>query len=230
MAKLEEELRVFGQHSAVMKCEASDASMARDRAEAKLAKLSEELKGLWAEHIELQEDHSILKEDLGQLEEKHSSTLEQLSEFQASLDRAMRRKIVVEERYKHFQDEHRKAVLELKDVKAKVNDYLHQLSFTSRVRDAAWADGLHLGFKTFRTWLKDPSWKMDLDQLKVEDVPCTSDTMRRLTSLSRAEMLDATGIVVFDCHPPAKDSEVVKDAEATPTTQDPLLLSRGIFR
>ena len=41
--------------------------------------------------------------------------------------------------------------LELKEVKAKADDYIHQLSFASRVRDVAWADGLHLGFETFRT-------------------------------------------------------------------------------
>ena len=64
VAKMEEELRVLGQHSVVMECEASDASMARERAEAKLGKLSEELAALRAEHVELQEDHSILKEDL----------------------------------------------------------------------------------------------------------------------------------------------------------------------
>ena len=46
MAKVEEELRVLGQHLAMMECEASDASMARDRIEAKLAKLFEELTGL----------------------------------------------------------------------------------------------------------------------------------------------------------------------------------------
>ena len=89
VAKMEEELRILSQHSAVMECKASDASMARDRTEAKLGKLSEELKGLQAEHTELQEEHSILKEDLIQLEEKHSSTLEQLNETQASLDRAV---------------------------------------------------------------------------------------------------------------------------------------------
>ena len=37
--------------------------MARDRAEARLAKLSNEFKSLQAEHAELQEYHSILKED-----------------------------------------------------------------------------------------------------------------------------------------------------------------------
>ena len=37
--------------------------MARDRAKARLAKLYEELKCLQTEHTELQEDHSILKED-----------------------------------------------------------------------------------------------------------------------------------------------------------------------
>ena len=32
VAKMEEELRVLGQHSAAMECEALDASMARERA------------------------------------------------------------------------------------------------------------------------------------------------------------------------------------------------------
>ena len=39
VAKMEKELRVFGQHLAMMECKASDASMARDRVEAKLAKV-----------------------------------------------------------------------------------------------------------------------------------------------------------------------------------------------
>ena len=79
VAKMEEALQILSQHSAVMECEAPDAAMAQDKAEAQLGKLSEELKSLQVEHIELQEDHSILKEDLVQLEEKHSSTLEQLN-------------------------------------------------------------------------------------------------------------------------------------------------------
>ena len=91
--------------------------------------------------------------------------------------------------------------LELKEAKAKANNYLHQLSFASRVRDAAWADGLHLGFETFRTWWKDPSRKVDLDKMHVEDVPCTSETMRWLTSLCREEMPDAASIAVFGYHP-----------------------------
>ena len=62
LAKQDKELQVVGKHSSVMQCE---ASMARDRAEDKLAKLSKELKSLQAEHVELQEDHSILEEDLG---------------------------------------------------------------------------------------------------------------------------------------------------------------------
>ena len=121
--------------------------------------------------------------------------------------------------------------LELKEAKAKVDDYLHQLSFASRVRDAAWVDGLHLGFETFRTWWKDPSRMVDRDKMHVENVPCTSETMRRLTSLSREEMPDAAGIAVFDYHPLTEDSEATpeevqtrkaaEDAEATSTAQDP---------
>ena len=91
--------------------------------------------------------------------------------------------------------------LELKEAKAKADDYLYQLSFASRVQDAAWADSLHLGFETFRTWWKDPSRKVDLDKMHVEDVPCTSETMRRLTSLGREEMPDAAGIAIFDSPP-----------------------------
>ena len=184
-----------------------------------------------AKHVELQEDHSILKEDLSQLEEKHSLTLEQLNEVQASLDQATRGKFVAEERYKHFHGEYRKAMLELKEVKAKANDYLHQLSFASRVRDAAWTDGLHLRFETFRTWWKDPSQKVDLDKMHIEYVPCTSETMQRLTRLGQEEMPDAVGIVVFDYHPLTEDSEATLEgsqtreaaeyAEATSTARDP---------
>jgi hypothetical protein len=65
MTKQEEELQVLGQHSADMECEASNVSKARDRPEASLAKLFEEYKSLQAEHAELQEDLSILKEDMG---------------------------------------------------------------------------------------------------------------------------------------------------------------------
>jgi hypothetical protein len=55
-----EELCVLGQHSAMMECEASDTSKARDRVEAELVKLSNEFKGLQAEHAKLREDHSVL--------------------------------------------------------------------------------------------------------------------------------------------------------------------------
>jgi chromosome segregation ATPase len=160
VAKHEDDFRVLGEHSAVMECEASDASKARDRARAELATLSKGFKGmrakhsalqeshaaLQAEHAELQEDHSILKEELGQLEEKHVETLEQLKESQASVERVSNGKLVAEERYNHFQGKHRKATLKLRKSQTKAVDYLHQLSFASRVRDAAWADGIHLRF------------------------------------------------------------------------------------
>jgi predicted nucleic acid-binding Zn-ribbon protein len=80
LAKQNEEILILGQHSSVIEYEASEASMARDRTEAKLTKLSKEFKSLQVEHVELQEDHSILNKDLRQLEEKHSETLEQLKE------------------------------------------------------------------------------------------------------------------------------------------------------
>jgi chromosome segregation ATPase len=76
LANQEEEFLILGKHSSVMEYDAFEDSKARDRVKAKLAKLSEEFKSLQAEHVELQENHSILKKDLGQLEEKHSETLE----------------------------------------------------------------------------------------------------------------------------------------------------------
>ena len=76
--------------------------MAKDRAEARLAKLSEELKCLQAEHAKLQEDHSILKKDQRQIKEKHFETLEELKASRASVIEAEKGKVVVEEKYKHF--------------------------------------------------------------------------------------------------------------------------------
>jgi hypothetical protein len=84
------------------------------------------------------------------LEEKHSDILEQLAESQASVEQAVEGKVVAEEKFQHFNTLYKGMRLELKEVKAKAADYLHQLSFASRVRDSAWADGLHLEFETFR--------------------------------------------------------------------------------
>jgi hypothetical protein len=53
VAENEEDLRVLRQHSAMMECEVSDASKARDRAEAKPLKLSEEVKSLLVENAKL---------------------------------------------------------------------------------------------------------------------------------------------------------------------------------
>jgi chromosome segregation ATPase len=50
IAKKEEDLQLLGQHSALMECEASDASEAEDRVEAGLSKLSEEFMGLQAKY------------------------------------------------------------------------------------------------------------------------------------------------------------------------------------
>ena len=52
-------------------------------------------------------------------------------------------------------------------------------------------------------------------------------------------MSDATRIAIFDYHPPIEDSEAALEGaknkkavndEATPTAQDPLLHSDGIFK
>ena len=63
--------------------------------------------------------------------------------------------------------------------------------------------------------------------MHVEDIPCTSETLRRLTNLSREEMPDAVGIAVFDYHPPteatlegAQNKEAVEGDGAALITQD----------
>jgi hypothetical protein len=217
VAKHEEDLRVLAEHSAMMECEASDASKARDRAETRLSNLSEEIERLRSENAKLREDHrvlevenaglledhSILKEDYKLLEEKQSDILEQLAESQASAERAAEGRVVAEEKFHHFNTLYKGMRLELKEAKAKAADYLHQLSFASRVRDSAWADGLHLGFETFRTWWRDPARKMDLNSVNIEDIPMTKEAIRQLISLGREEMPDAAGIDRFAYHPEA---------------------------
>jgi hypothetical protein len=240
VAKHEEDLRVLAEHSAMMECEASDASMARDRAETKLSKLSEEIERLRSENEKLREDHrvlevenaglledhSILKEDYKLLEEKQSDILEQLAESQASAERAVEGRVVAEEKFHHFNALYKGMRLELKEAKAKAADYLHQLSFASRVRDSAWADGLHLGFETFRTWWRDPARKMDLNSVNIEDIPMTKEAIRQLISLGREEMPDAAGIDRFAYHPEAapEGGEAEKehdDAENPLPAEDP---------
>jgi hypothetical protein len=240
VAKHEEDLRVLAEHSAMMECEASDASKARDRAETRLSNLSEEIERLRSENAKLREDHrvlevenaglledhSILKEDYKLLEEKQSDILEQLAESQASAERAAEGRIVAEEKFHHFNTLYKGMRLELKEAKAKAADYLHQLSFASRVRDSAWADGLHLGFETFRTWWRDPARKMDLNSVNIEDIPMTKEAIRQLISLGREEMPDAAGIDRFTYHPEAapEGGEAEKehdDAENPLPAEDP---------
>jgi hypothetical protein len=103
---------------------------------------------------------------------------------------------------------------------------LRQLSFASRVRDSAWADGLHLGFETFRTWWRDPARKMDLNSVNIEDIPMTKEAIRQLISLGREEMPDAVGIDRFAYLPEAapESGEAEKehdDAENPLPAEDP---------
>jgi hypothetical protein len=228
VAKHEDDLRVLGEHSAMMENEASDASKRRDRAVAELASMTEEVQGtrarlaalqeshdaLQTAHAGLQEDHSIVKEELGLLEEKHNETLEQLKESKETVEKVSEDKLIAEERYKYFRDEHRRLAHGLRKAEAKAADYFHQLSFASRVRDAAWADGLYLGFETFRTWWKDPAQRIDLNSVNVEDVPCTSEAIRRLLSLGAEEMPDAAGINEFNYQPPAPATKAAESGAA----------------
>ena len=71
---------------------------------------------------------------------KHSETLAKLNasrapevEAQTSLIKAEKGKVVAEEKYKHFWDLYMKPKLLLKEANAKAANYLHQLSFTSRI-------------------------------------------------------------------------------------------------
>jgi hypothetical protein len=195
VAKHEEDLRVLAEHSAMMECEEIEHLRSEN------VKLREDRRVLEAENAELLEDHLILKEDYRLLEEKQSDLFEQLKESQASMERAAEGKVVAEEKFHHFNTLYKGMRLELKEAKAKAADYLHQLSFASRVRDSAWADGLHLGFETFRTWWRDPARKMDLNSVNIEDIPMTKEAIRQLISLGREEMPDAAGIDRFAYHP-----------------------------
>jgi hypothetical protein len=165
---------------------------------------------------------------LGQLEEKHSDVLKQLKESQVSVERAMASKVVAEEKFQHFNNLYKGMRLELKKAKAKAADYLHQLSFASRVRDSTWADGLHLRFETFRTWWRVPAPKMDLNSINIKDISMTSGAIRQLISLGREEMSDAVGIDPFDYRPEAtlEGGEAEKrpeDVTNSPLAQDPLV-------
>jgi formylglycine-generating enzyme required for sulfatase activity len=146
-------------------------------------------------------------------------------------------KLVIEERYRHFQGKHKQTTLELKEAQAKATNYLHQLSFASRVRDVAWADGIYPRFETFKTWWRDPAHRVDLNSVNIEDIPCTNEAIRRLVSLGQEKMPDAVGIAEFDYRPPAPEPEVAKEsgeareasgnAKATPAVQDPIVVPQG---
>ena len=72
---------------------------------------------------------------------------------------------------------YKKMRLQLKEANAKVANYLHQLSFTSRIPDSTWADGIHLGFETFKTWWRDPARKVDLNMVNIKDIPSTVEAI-----------------------------------------------------
>jgi hypothetical protein len=116
---------------------------------------------------------------LGQLEEKHFETSEQLKVAQAEIvnqialaDRAANATTIVEEKFKFFKGKYVQARAQLKEIKARATNYLRQLSFASWIQDSTWADGLLLHFETFQTWTKDPARNIDLDEINGKDIHC----------------------------------------------------------
>jgi hypothetical protein len=89
----------------------------------------------------------------------------------------------------------------------------------------------------FRTWFRDPTQKVDLNSVNIEDIPCTNEAIQCLISLGREEMPDTVGIADFDYHPPPPELEAAaegkeareasRDAEATPAVQGPPVTPQG---
>jgi chromosome segregation ATPase len=161
------------------------------RAESRILELTAELENLRATHRQLQEDHSILRKDLGQLEEKHAEVMEQLNGSQAKeankkakVQEATRVYIITEEWCMFFKEKLIERKAQLTDTKARQGDaesravnYLKQLSHASRIRDTAWADGIILGFETFHSWWSDPARIVDLNEVVGEDIPCSNEAL-----------------------------------------------------
>jgi hypothetical protein len=133
-------------------------------------------------------------------------------------------KVVAEEKFQHLQgDEAGIEGGQGKGGRLLTSVVLH---LASSVRDSAWADGIHLGFETFRTWWRDPVRKMDLNSVNIEDIPMMSEAIRQLISLGQEEMPNAMGIDRFDCRPEAvpEGGEVekkAKDVVNSPSAKDP---------
>ncbi|KAB8586120.1 hypothetical protein FH972_025775 [Carpinus fangiana] len=82
LAQQDKELLLVGQQQSSNQEETSETAVARAKDESKISELTVELENLLAAHGQLQEDHSILKEDLSQLEERHAEVLEKMKGIQ----------------------------------------------------------------------------------------------------------------------------------------------------
>jgi ribosomal protein L17 len=80
LAQQDKELLLVSQQQSIFQAEAFETATTRAKAESRISELTIELESLRAAHGQLQEDHSILREDLGQLKEKHAEVVEQLKE------------------------------------------------------------------------------------------------------------------------------------------------------
>ena len=211
VSKQDEELLLLGHQQAVIQTEASEAITARIEAKAKVAKLLAEVEGLWAEVGELQKDNSIINKDLGQLEETHVEVSKQLKVAQdecayqkTMLENATKATVIAEEKLKFFNSKYVKARAQLKKAKAQAANYLRQLSFASWVWNSVFADELILGFETFRTWAKDPTHSINLDEVNIEDILSSDAAMSQLTNLGQEQMPDTVGMKDFTYDPFAK--------------------------
>ena len=106
------------------------------------------------------------------------------------LEKAAKAIVIAEEKLKFFKGKYVKVRAQLKKAKTQVANNLRQLSFASWVRNSAIADTLILGFDTFRTWAKDPTYSINMDEVNIEDIPCSDAAMLQLTNMGQEQMPD----------------------------------------
>jgi hypothetical protein len=79
-----------------------------------------------------------------------------------------------------------------------------------------------LGFETFQTWAKDPTHSINLNEVNIEDIPCSDAVMSQLMNFGQEQLFDAAGMKDFTYDPFAekgdqgnKGAKIVPDNENT---------------